>query len=74
MISVEKRQLRFTIRVMRLMTADTRRRVFIHSLPARQEDMKVIVEIALLGDGLMALVTVHIVVRTRMHGGLPGLT
>ena len=72
LISVQKRQLRFAIHVMGLMTADAGGGIFVQTLPARQKDVKVIVKIAPLDDVLMAFQAISIVDGACIDRRLPG--
>jgi hypothetical protein len=72
--TVQKSQLCFAVGAVALMTADARRGVLVQSLPTRQEDVKVIVEVAPLYDVLMAFQAIRIVDRSGIHRRLPGMT
>ena len=70
--AIEELQLFLAIGVMRLMAADARRRIFVLCLPARQEDVKVIVKVTLRGDVGVALDAVRILDRAGVHRRLCG--
>ena len=65
-VAIEEFQLFFAIGVMRLMAADARSRIRVASLPARQKDVKVIVEVLLSGDIRVAFQAVGILDRMGM--------
>ena len=72
--AIEELQLFLAIGVMRLMAADTCSRVLVPRLPARQEDMEVIVEVLLCGDVGMAFEAVRILDRASVHRRLCGVS
>jgi hypothetical protein len=70
--AIKELQLFLAIGVMRLMAADARRRIFVLCLPARQEDVKVIVKVTLRGDIGVAFEAVRIFNRAGVHRRLGG--